>query len=202
MSNEGESINRKAEQSRATRARLVQAARGLFATRGYASVGTEEIVRSAGVTRGALYHQFVDKRDLFRAVFEQVESEVVQRIAERALAHEDPIESLRVGVAAWLEACAEPDVQRVVLRDAPAVLGYDEWRSTGERNSLNLIIAALARAMDAGAIDRQPLPAAAHIIVGALDEAALYVARADDQAAARREMEVVLNRVVDGMSSS
>lgn len=194
-------VNRKAAQSEATRQRLVAAARRLFAERGYAAVGTEEIVRAAGVTRGALYHQFVDKRDLFRAVFEQVDAEVVQRIAERALSREDPFDALRAGVVEWLDACAEPELQRIVLLDAPAVLGFEEWRSVGERSGLGLIVAGLERAMDAGAIVRQPLPALAHVVIGSLDEAALYVARADDKVAARSEMDQVLDRMVETLRS-
>jgi AcrR family transcriptional regulator len=197
MHTDSTNVNRKAAQSRATRARLIGTARELFADRGYAGVGTEEIVRAAGVTRGALYHQFADKRDLFRAVFEQLETEVVQRIAARVLETDDPLEALRVGVLAWLEACAEPDLQRISLLDAPAVLGFEEWRSAGERNGLGLIVAGLTRAMEAGAIERQPLLALAHVVVGSLDEAALYVARATDKASARAEMTAVLERMVE-----
>src|SRR5947209_952346 len=189
----------KAEQSEATRSALVAAARTLFAERGYAAVGTEEIVRAAGVTRGALYHQFADKRDLFRAVFEQVDAEVVQRIAERALSRDDPLDALRTGVVEWLDACAEPELQRIVLLDAPAVLGFEEWRSVGERSGLGVIVAGLERAMDAGAIARQPLRALAHVVIGSLDEAALYVARAEDKAAARSEMAQVLDRMVEAL---
>lgn len=197
MHTDSMNVNRKAAQSAATRARLIGAARALFAERGYAAVGTEEIVRAAGVTRGALYHQFADKRELFRAVFEEVEAEITQRIAERALAGSDPFDALRAGVLFWLEACSEPAIQRIVLLDAPAVLGYEEWRSTGERNALALVCAALEQATESGAIARQPVVALAHVTIGALDAAALYVARAADQATARAEMEVVLNRMVD-----
>ncbi|HEX8857161.1 MAG TPA: helix-turn-helix domain-containing protein [Thermoleophilaceae bacterium] len=192
-------VNRKAAQSAATRDRLVEVARRLFAERGYAAVGTEEIVRDAGVTRGALYHQFTDKRDLFRAVFEAVEAEVAQRVAESALSRNDPIDQLRVGFTFWLDACAEPETQRIVLIDAPAVLGWEEWREIGERYGLGIVVAALQGAMDAGAIERQPVHALAHVVMGALDEAALYVARADDAPAARAEMESVLGRMVETM---
>lgn len=189
--------NRKAEQSEATRARLLAAARELFATRGYSAVATEEIVRRAGVTRGALYHQFADKRDLFRAVFEQVDTEIVAAIGERALSVEDPFAGLEAGVSAWLDFCSEPEVQRIVLLDAPAVLGVEEWRAIGERTGLGLILAGLERAADAGAIEPQPLTPLAHVVVGMLDEAALYLARADDKATARRDMELILRRLLE-----
>lgn len=188
----------KAAQSQATRAKLVKVARRLFAKKGYAAVGTEEVVKKAGVTRGALYHQFADKKDLFLAVFEQVESEVAQDIATRAAAAAaDPVESLRVGTRLWLDACLDPEVRRIVLLDAPSVLGFDVWREVLARYGLGLLAAGLSVAMDAGEIERQPVMAVAHVITGALDAAALYVAEADDPAAARKEMEPVLDRLVE-----
>jgi AcrR family transcriptional regulator len=187
----------KAAQSEATRAKLVKVARRLFAKKGYAAVGTEEIVKKAGVTRGALYHQFEDKKDLFLAVFDQVEGEVAQNIAQRALAASGPLEALRVGAQLWLDACLDPEVRRIVLIDAPSVLGFEEWREVLTRHGLGLLAAALQGAMDEGAIARQPLMPLAHVITGALDAAALYVAEADDPVAARKEMDPVLERLVE-----
>jgi AcrR family transcriptional regulator len=188
----------KAAQSEATRARLVKVARRLFAKRGYSAVGTEEIVKKAGVTRGALYHQFADKKDLFRAVFDQVEGEVAHDIVSRAEAEAaDPIDVLRTGTRLWLDSCLDPEVRRIVLLDAPSVLGFDEWREIVARHSLGLLVAGLEGAMDAGAIARQPVMALAHVITGALDAAALYVAEAEDPQAARKEMDPVLERLVE-----
>jgi AcrR family transcriptional regulator len=202
MHTDSTNVNQKAAQSAATRERLTTVARRLFAERGYAAVGTEEIVREAGVTRGALYHQFTDKRDLLRAVFEAIEAELAERVAESALSRSDPVEQLRAGFSLWLDACSEPEIQRVVLLDAPAVLGWEEWRTIGERYGLGLIVLALQGAMDAGAIERQPVHALAHVVMGALDEAALYVARSDDAATARSEMDQVLGRMVETMRPS
>ena len=188
----------KAAQSEATRAKLVKVARRLFAKRGYSAVGTEEVVKKAGVTRGALYHQFEDKKDLFRAVFEQVESEVAQGITTRAAAATtDPIEALRIGARLWLDASVEPEVRQIVLLDAPSVLGWQEWREIVGRYGLGLLAAGLAAAMDAGAIERQPVMPLAHVITGAMDAAALYVAESDDPQAARKEMDPVLARLVE-----
>src|SRR6187401_3200790 len=131
------------ERSEATRAALMAAARPLFAERGFAAVGTEEIVRAAGVTRGALYHQFADKRELFAAVFEDTEAELIAEAAQRVAATDDPLEALRGGFQSWLEACSRPAVQRIVLVDAPAVLGWEEWRAIGERHGLGVTMAAL-----------------------------------------------------------
>src|SRR5262249_9981683 len=107
--------------SQATRRQLVRSARALFGARGYAGVGTEEIVRAAGVTRGALYHQFRDKADLFAAVAEEVEAEIAERIAAGAGTATDPVEALRAGGRLFLHACAEPEVERIILLDAPAL---------------------------------------------------------------------------------
>ena len=190
---------RKAAQSEATRAKLVRAGRKLFGKRGYAGVGTEEIVRAAGVTRGALYHQFADKRELFAAVFEDLEAALIAEAAERVAGAADPVEALRGGLRGWLEACSRPDVQRIVLVDAPAVLGWEDWRAIGERHGLGVTIAALQAGMDAGTLAPQPVRPLAHVVVGALDEAALYVARAEDPAAAMAETAQVLDRLVDSL---
>ena len=190
-----------AERSAATRAALIAAARRLFADRGYAAVGTPELVAAAGVTRGALYHQFDGKADLFLAVYEAVEQELAERIGEQVAAAgaTDPLEALSAGAEAFLDACAEPDVQRIVLIEAPAVLGWDTWRAVGLKYGLGLTEAILRAAMEAGRIAEQPVRPLAHVLIGALDEAALYVARADDPAAARAQMRSVLRGIVDGL---
>src|SRR5207302_7029411 len=121
----------KAEQSEATRSALISAARPLFAERGYSGVGTEEIVRAAGVTRGALYHHFEGKEDLFAAVYEQVEADLMSEIGAIATEAHDPLDALHRGAAIFLEACRRPEVQRITLIDAPSVLGWERWREIG-----------------------------------------------------------------------
>jgi AcrR family transcriptional regulator len=183
--------------SEATRRQLVTAARGLFGARGYADVGTEEIVRAAGVTRGALYHQFRDKADLFAAVAEQVEAEITNRIAAGAAeAAADPMDALRAGARLFLDACAEPEVERIILLDAPSVLGWEAWRDLAGRYGLGLVQLALQSAMDAGAIVAQPVAPLAHVLIGALDECALYIARAGDPAAAREQCAAIFDRIL------
>ena len=175
--------------SKGTRAALVRAARALFAERGYAAVGTEEIVRAAGVTRGALYHQFRDKAELFDAVVVAVEGDVTQRIVAGALTGAaSPAAALRAGARAFLEVCAEPEVERILLLDAPGVLGWERWREIGQAHGLGVITAALQAAIDAGEIPSQPVRPLAHLVLGALDEAALVVARAEDPGAEREAM--------------
>src|SRR5215467_12530022 len=137
--------------SEATRRQLVRSARALFGARGYAGVGTEEIVRAAGVTRGALYHQFCDKADLFAAVAEEVEAEISERVAAGASAATGPVEALRAGARLFLDACADPEVERIILLDAPAVLGWEAWRDLAGRYGLGLVRLGLQAAIDAGA---------------------------------------------------
>jgi AcrR family transcriptional regulator len=186
--------------SEATRERLVRAARGLFAERGYAAVGTEEIVQAAGVTRGALYHQFRDKAELFAAVAEMVEAEVTERIATGSLAAaSDPVGSLRAGTRMFLEVCAEPEVERILLLDAPSVLGWEAYRDLTGRYGRGLLKRGLSAAMRAGAITDQPVEPLAHVLIGALNEAALYTLRAEDPAAARQECLAVFERLLGGL---
>ena len=194
-------MSRQAERSEATRAKLVAAARRLFARRGYADVGTEEIVRRAKVTRGALYHHFDDKRDLFRAVHQQVEAELTKTIAAQlaAAGTQDPIEVLIGGMRTFLDACADPEVQRIALMDAPAVLGWAEWRSIEEKYGLGLVTAALEMAIEAGALRPQPVRPLAHVLLAAVSEAGMLIAPADDDSAARDEVESALIALLEGL---
>src|SRR4029077_16679520 len=113
---------------------LIAAGRALFAERGYAAVATEEIVQAAGVTRGALYHHCAGKTELFAAVYEDVERQLVEQIATSALASaSDPLAALQAGAQAFLDACEDPAVQRIALLDAPSVLGWEQWRGVGPR---------------------------------------------------------------------
>ena len=193
---------RKAEQSEATRAEIVAAARRLFGERGYAAVGTEEVVRAAGVTRGALYHHYAGKSDLLEAVYRQVEEEITTRIAETALASgtSSPVGAMRAGIAMFIDACAEPEVQRIVLLDAPAVLGWDRWREIAASYGLGLIEASLEAAIEAGEIPAQPVKPLAHVLMGAMDEAAMLVARSEDPTV-REEVTAVLERLLESLRS-
>ena len=188
-----------AERSEATRTALTDAARRLFAERGYADVGTEEIVREAGVTRGALYHHFDGKRDLLRAVYEQIEGEIAQDLAERAVPGASVLETLRLGADRFLDRCLEPEVQRIALLDAPAVLGWEQWREIGARYGLGLISALLAAGIEAGELRRQPVDPLAHALLGALDEIAMLVARADDPPRARAEAGETLAGLIEAL---
>jgi AcrR family transcriptional regulator len=173
-------------------------ARELFGQRGYAEVGTEEIVERAGVTRGALYHHFDGKRELFRAVHEQLEREILDGIVGLMREANDPVEMLRIGLAAFLDMCTDRRITRISMVDAPTVLGWAAWREIGERHALGMISAALTAGMDAGLLRGQPVRPLALVLLGAVDEAALYIANAEDPDAARAEMEPVLLSLLDG----
>ncbi|PTL56518.1 TetR family transcriptional regulator [Paraconexibacter algicola] len=191
-----------AARSAATRSALIAAGRELFATRGYAEVGTEEIVRTAGVTRGALYHQFADKRELFAAVYEEIEAELTAQLAPGALEAArtgDPLDALGAAARAFFAGVRDPAVERIALVDAPAVLGWDRWRAIGLAHGLGLTETVLQAAIDAGVLAPQPTRPLAHVLLGALDEAALYVARAADPDAAATEAIAVVDALIAGL---
>ena len=190
---------RREAEARATRDALVGAALDLFTERGYAAVGTEEIVARAKVTRGALYHHFEDKRDLFRAVHERVESELIERIAASMEATEDPWEVLVTGTLAFLDACEEPAVKQIALTDAPAVLGWKEWREVDNRYGLGLTRAALQNAVEAGALKPIDVDAMAHLFVAALSEAAFLIAKAENPRKARDQVEDAILALAGGL---
>jgi AcrR family transcriptional regulator len=194
-----EARSRKAEQSEATRTTLMQVARELFAERGYAAVGTEEIVQRAKVTRGALYHHFRDKKDLFRAVHEQLEAEMAEKIgAQLAGGGDDPIELLATGARTFLDHTTGP-LARVTLVDAPSVLGWQEWRAIDEKYGMGLVIAGLEGAIAAGVIAKQPVKPLAHLLLAALGEAGMLIANAEDPKATRAEVEPPLMALLDGL---
>jgi AcrR family transcriptional regulator len=189
----------KAEQTDATRTALSAAARQLFTERGYAATSTTEIVERAGVTRGALYHHFAAKQALFREVFEQLEGEVTKHVAREALTSTDPLEQLRRGTRAYLDVCIDPAVQRVVLVEGPSVLGWETWQEIEQRYGYGLVVAGVEAAIGAGLIAAQPVEPLAHVLFGALTEAGMVVARADDPGAARADMEAAMDRLLDGL---
>ena len=190
---------RKAEQSRETQDRLIKAAKDLFGSKGYAGTAMEDLVARAGMTRGALYHQYRDKRDLFRAVFEAVEIELGQRIAKEVGLETDPWAQLRAGARAFLASAIDPAMRRIVLIDGPSVLGWEEWRRIDSQYSLGMVRAVFEVNIAAGNIAEQPVEPLAHLIVGALNEAALAVAAARDATAACEEFASSIFRVLDAL---
>ena len=193
-----------AERRETTRRALLDAARSLFATEGYAAVGIEEVARRAGVTRGALYHHFRDKRDLFRAVAEGIEAEL-DRLVEAAARRDgsDPADlpaQMAAGIDAFLDACLRPEV-RLLLLDGPSVLGWEAWHALDAHHALGQIEAGLGALVAGGFMPAQPLRPLAHLIHGATIEAGLYVAAAADPDAARAEIGGSLRALFAGLLS-
>jgi AcrR family transcriptional regulator len=199
MAEATEAKSLKAEHAEATRAALVSSARTLFAQSGYAAVSIEEIVRRARVTRGALYHHFEDKSDLFRAVFESVQQDLAQRLLDAASSQPDTAKHLEIGCHAFLDACTEPDVQRIVLLDGPAVLGWEAWHESDVNFGLELLQRSIEAAIEGGAVERQPVEPLSHLLLGALNGSGLEIARSSDPARARREMQKALDRLLAGL---
>lgn len=194
---------RRAEQAEGTRAALIGAARTLFADRGYADVGTEEIVAAARVTRGALYYHFEDKRDLFRAVFAEVDRELVEGVAQVAIAEHDPWQRLIAGCDAFLDACIDPALQRIVFLDAPSVLGWREWHEASEAASaLGVVEFGLQAAVDAGVVRVGNVPVFAHLVLGALDEAGMFIAHSEDAERARVDVGAAMRELLEGLRAS
>lgn len=193
------SKGRLAEQSDVTRAALVAAARELFGERGFAATSTEDIVQRAEVTRGALYHHFQGKTELFRLVYERVEQELAERSVLAAAKSNDPLERLRLGIAAFLDACLDPAVQRIVLLDGISALGWETWHAVGTKYSFAVLKAGLEAAMAAGAIEPRPVDALTHLVQGALIQAGMVVARSVDQAATRKTMEAEIRKLFGGL---
>lgn len=189
------------ERSAATREALITGARKLWGLRGYAEVGTPEIATEAGVTRGAMYHQFANKAALFRDVVEVVEQDVMARMATLVAASgaATPADAIRAAVDAWLEVSGDPEVRQLILLDAPVVLGWAGFRDVAQRYSLGMTEQLITEAIRAGQLARQPVRPLAQVLIGALDEAAMFIATADDPKRARRETRQVLRRLIDGM---
>lgn len=187
-----------AERTEATRAALIAAGRRLFGDRGYSAVGTEEIVAAAGVTRGALYHHFRDKRDLFRAVAVATEAAFVERVARQVAGLEDPFEQLAGALEATLDACTDRELAQIAFLDGPAVLGFEDWHAIVEEYSLGLLVVMLGQAMAAGALRPTPPEPLAHLVLGALNEAGMVIAAGGDRAA----VGTALRALLDGLRAA
>ncbi len=195
---------RRAEHAADTRGALVAAARRLFAAHGFDGTGTEQIVTEARVTRGALYHHFRDKADLFRAAMAEAAGEVALQLIDEQLAAEaaSPLEDIRDGVSAFLDVCVGGDFQRIVLVDGPRVLGADAWEDLVDRYGRGLLEEWLARAVEAGDLDQMPTGPLARLLIAMLTEASLAIARAPEPAVTRAELGEVLDRLLTGLRPS
>jgi AcrR family transcriptional regulator len=192
------------ERSAATQKALVSAARRLWGERGYAAVGTPEIAEAAGVTRGAMYHQFADKQALFVAVLEAVEEEVIARLGEAVVAAspDSPADALQIAADAWLDIAAEPEIRRLILLDAVGVIGWAGLRDISLRFGLGLTEGVLAEMIKAGQLRPQPTRPLAHVLIAAIDEAAMVIADAEDPEAATADMRRIIRDLIAGLAES
>jgi AcrR family transcriptional regulator len=190
-----------AERSAATQRALVEAARRLWGERGYAEVSTPEIAEAAGVTRGAMYHQYADKAALFRAVIEAMDQEILERLEASVAAAQPktPADTMHAMAEGWLDIAREPEIRQLMLLDAPSVIGWREYREMSQNNSVEAAEALLKAAVEAGQLRPQPLRPLALVLLGALEEAAMYVAGAEDADRAGEEIRVVIRDLIDGL---
>ena len=189
----------KAEQSKTTIGKLIAVATREFSQKGYAAASTEEIVRLAGVTRGALYHHFKNKQDLFLAVFKETQREIGRRIEVQAEAESDLWRRLIVGCRAFLEASLDPVLQQIVVIDAPSVLDWRSYRevdATLPGSGLSLLKECLKELIQTKVIRPLPVEALAHLLSGAMDEAAVWIAQAPDSKKALKEVQCTLETLL------
>lgn len=185
------------EKGRETRERLIATGRELFGERGYEGTSIEAILVRAGLARGALYHHFATKEALFDAVLDRLVAEIADTAADAARGAADPVESLRAGCRAWLRMAVDPAVQRIALEDAPTVVGWSRWRALDEQHTLGRLRANLEAIAGAGRLPPDQVPVLAHMVLAAVNEAALMIARAGDPRAALADGEAAVDTLLD-----
>lgn len=191
-------MNRKVERGQATREQLVAIATRLFAERGYEATSIEAVLQESEVSRGALYHHFAGKDALFQAVHESLAARIDKEIIESMSGGiTDPVESLRAGCLAWVRLAGDPVVQRIFLIDAPSVYGWQRWREIEEQHSLGMVKIALQAVADVGRLPDHLVTPFAHMLLAALNEIAIVIARADDSDTATREGRVAVDELLN-----
>lgn len=186
--------------SEGAREALVEAAHELFLERDFDQVSTAEILKRSGVSRGALYHHFPSKLDLFRAVFEASERRVIARIAARASGSGGPFDALLEGARAYLRQCeVDGELRRIGLTQSRAVLGWEGWRTAATGLGIGLVLAMVEAAIEAGEMPSHDPETTALVLLGALIEAAMLIVVADDRAAARERSEAVIVDLLEGL---
>ena len=200
MTQQQDAPGKRAAQGRATRGQLIEVATRLFAEHGYEGTSIEAVLSAAGVSRGALYHHFAGKEALFEAVVAAVSDQVTAELAATVAGSTDPVDAMRTAALAWISLAADPVIQRVVLVDAPSVLGWDRWRAMDDGRTLGAMRAMLQAVSDSGRLAPALVVPFAHMILAALDEITLVIARAEDPAMAvadgRTAVEELLRRLL------
>ena len=190
---------RQAERREATQAAILEVAMRRFGEAGFAAVTIDEIAAAAGVAKGAVYHHFASKEALFEAVFERASAQLAAEVRDQSVGAKDVLARLVEGSRLYFEACAKPPYGRILLKEGPAVLGWERWREIDTRYFLAMLPMALEAAMQAGLVARQPPEPLARMLTGAVTEAAVACAASDDPAATGRAYVAALARLVDGL---
>jgi AcrR family transcriptional regulator len=185
----------------ATRTRVLHAARELFGSRGYEGTSIEAVLEASGVARGALYHHFASKLALFDAVAEEVFTEIARCTDAAAARAQGNLEKLRAGSHAWLEMAVDPAIQRIALLDPLAVLGWNRWRELDEAHTLGALRASLRALAAEGRVPADQSEPLAFMLLASLNEAALFIAAAEDQRQAlkiaRASVDTLLDRLTE-----
>ena len=197
MTQQQDAPGKRAAQGRATRGQLIEVATRLFAEHGYESTSIEAVLTAAGVSRGALYHHFAGKEALFEAVVSAVSEQVTVELTEAVRGCADPLDAMRTAAIAWIDLAADPVIQRVVLVDAPSVLGWERWRDMDGGRTLGTLRATLQAVSDSGRLPSALVNPFSHMILAALDEIVLVVARAPDSTAAVAEGRMAVEALLD-----
>ncbi len=186
--------------SEGAREALVTAAHELFMERDYDRVSTDEILARSGVSRGALYHHFPSKLDLFRAVYEASERRALARVVAEIPAGSSPAEALVAGAKAYLRLCeTDEELRRIGLTQSRAVLGWEGWREAATELGIGVVLSLVAAAIEAGELPPHDPETMALILLGALIEAAMPIVVADDRAPARKRSEAVIVDLLEGL---
>jgi AcrR family transcriptional regulator len=189
----------RAAQGEQTQKLLRQHARKLFAQKGYSAAATDELVRRARVTKGALYHHFANKRDLYLAVVDDMERELVERIEAAGAAMPDPWRRLEAMCRSYLEACRDPALARMLVLEAPVVLGWKTWCALEQKYEVSAFARCLKDAVAAGFRLEEPPETLAQVILGALTTGARVIATAEHPDAARAQIEKTIERLLSGL---
>jgi AcrR family transcriptional regulator len=197
MTQQQDAPGKRAAQGRATRGQLIEVATRLFAEHGYEGTSIEAVLSAAGVSRGALYHHFAGKEALFEAVVSAVSERVTVELTEVVRDCADPVDAMRTAALAWISLAADPVIQRVVLVDAPSVLGWDRWRAMDDGRTLGAMRAMLQAVSDSGRLPPELVDPFSHMILAALDEIVLVIARSTDSTAAVAEGRMAVKALLD-----
>jgi AcrR family transcriptional regulator len=190
-----------AERSSATRERIVAAAEQLFATKGWPSTSVEEIAQRAGVTKGALYHHFEDKLALMRAAYEHQEEMMAETLVAKSAGQPDPLAMLRAGCHAFFDACRDPAFRRIALVEAPAALGWEEWRAIDARHGFGLLRVGVETAVAAGQLRPLPVDQLAHLLLAAMMETALLLGQSTDTERTADDLAATFDALLDGLAT-